>query len=60
VEADDTVFEHDGVKIVIDKQALGLLDGTELDYQREGLNESFKFHNPKVTATCGCGESFSV
>jgi iron-sulfur cluster assembly protein len=60
VEANDEVFEHDGVKIVVDKQALSLLDGTELDYQREGLNESFKFHNPKVTATCGCGESFSV
>jgi iron-sulfur cluster assembly protein len=60
VEANDEVFERDGVKIVVDKQALSLLDGTELDYQREGLNESFKFHNPKVTATCGCGESFSV
>ena len=60
VEANDKVFEHDGVKIVVDKQALTLLDGTELDYQREGLNESFKFHNPRVTATCGCGESFSV
>jgi iron-sulfur cluster assembly accessory protein len=57
---DDTLFESNGVKIFVDKQALGLIDGTELDYGREGLNESFKFKNPNVAATCGCGESFSV
>lgn len=60
VGPDDTLFESDGVKILVDKQALSLIDGTELDYGREGLNESFKFKNPNVAATCGCGESFSV
>jgi len=60
VGPEDTLFESDGVKILIDKQALSLLDGTELDYRREGLNESFKFDNPNVAATCGCGESFNV
>ena len=56
----DQVFESQGVKIVMDHDALALLNGTELDYVREGLNESFKFHNPNVKATCGCGESFTV
>ncbi|QBQ55335.1 HesB/IscA family protein [Nitrosococcus wardiae] len=60
VEPEDTVFDHDGIKIVVDKQSLGFIDGTELDYRREGLNESFKFQNPNVVASCGCGESFSV
>ena len=56
----DQVFESHGVQLVIDDQSLGLLDGTEVDFAREGLNEGFKFNNPNVTATCGCGESFSV
>ncbi|BAW80376.1 iron-sulfur cluster assembly accessory protein [Candidatus Nitrosoglobus terrae] len=60
IEPDDALFEKDGVKVLIDKQALTLIDGTELDYRREGLNESFKFKNPNINATCGCGESFSV
>lgn len=60
VEPEDTVFHQDGVKIVVDRQSLDFIDGTELDYRREGLNESFKFQNPNVAATCGCGESFSV
>lgn len=57
---DDTIFESKGVKIVIDKQSLRYLAGTELDYVREGLNEGLRFRNPNVQETCGCGESFSV
>lgn len=57
---DDTIFESKGVKIVIDKQSLRYLAGTELDYVREGLNEGFRFRNPNVQETCGCGESFNV
>jgi iron-sulfur cluster assembly protein len=57
---DDTVFEDRGVKVVIDPKSLVYLDGTELDYTREGLNEGFKFNNPNVKGECGCGESFTV
>ncbi|MEX2524587.1 MAG: iron-sulfur cluster assembly accessory protein [Gammaproteobacteria bacterium] len=57
---DDTTFESRGVKIVVDNQSLRYLGGTELDYVREGLNEGFRFRNPNVQETCGCGESFSV
>ncbi|MFA7593582.1 MAG: iron-sulfur cluster assembly protein IscA [Thiohalobacteraceae bacterium] len=60
IEADDQVFESHGVQIVIDPKSLVYLDGTELDYGREGLNEGFKFSNPNVKDTCGCGESFNV
>jgi len=60
VEPDDAVFEDHGVKIVIDPKSLVYLDGTELDYTREGLNEGFKFNNPNVKDSCGCGESFNV
>ncbi|TNF98182.1 MAG: iron-sulfur cluster assembly accessory protein [Gammaproteobacteria bacterium] len=56
----DVVFEDQGVKIVVDKENLGLLDGTEVDFGREGINEAFKFNNPNATAECGCGESFST
>jgi len=57
---EDVVFEAHGLKILIDPKSLAYLDGTELDFVREGLNEGFKFNNPNVAATCGCGESFSV
>ncbi len=57
---DDTVFEQFGVKVIVKNSDLEVLDGIELDYAREGLNEAFKFNNPNVTGTCGCGESFSV
>ena len=57
---DDEVFESHGVKIVIDPKSLAYLDGTELDFTREGLNEGFKFNNPNVKDGCGCGESFHV
>ncbi len=60
VGAQDQVFESQGVKLVVDREVLGFLDGTELDYVREGLNASFRFNNPNVKATCGCGESFTV
>lgn len=60
VADEDRVFECRGVKVVVDPRSLGYLDGTELDYTREGLNEGFRFNNPNVTATCGCGESFNV
>ena len=57
---DDTVFEEKGVKIIVDPKCLLYLDGTELDFTKEGLNEGFKFTNPNEKARCGCGESFSV
>ena len=56
----DHVFESNGVKIVTDGQSLRYLAGTELDYVREGLNSGFKFNNPNVAETCGCGESFNI
>lgn len=60
LEADDLVFEDHGVKVIVDPKSLLYLDGTELDYTREGLNEGFKFRNPNVKDACGCGESFNV
>lgn len=59
-EAEDIVFESHGVKVLIDPKSLAYLDGTELDFVREGLNEGFKFNNPNVKDECGCGESFNV
>ncbi|HUO78574.1 MAG TPA: iron-sulfur cluster assembly accessory protein [Steroidobacteraceae bacterium] len=56
----DTVFEDQGVKVVVDAGSLALVDGTEVDFVKHGLNEAFKFRNPKARAECGCGESFSV
>ena len=60
VNPDDQVFESNGVKVFIDAKSLPYLDGMELDYTREGLNEGFKFNNPNVKDQCGCGESFNV
>ncbi|MFN1147194.1 iron-sulfur cluster assembly protein IscA [Serratia liquefaciens] len=57
---DDIVFENKGVKVIIDGKSLVYLDGTELDFVKEGLNEGFKFYNPNVSSECGCGESFNV
>jgi iron-sulfur cluster assembly protein len=59
-EDDDEIFESHGVKVFIDARSLPYLDGTELDYAREGLNEGFRFNNPNAKNQCGCGESFSV
>ena len=60
VAANDEVFENNDVTVVIDKKSLVYLDGTELDFTREGLNEGFKFNNPNVKDECGCGESFTI
>ena len=59
-EPDDHVFESGGLKVLVDPKSLPYLDGTELDFTREGLNEGFKFNNPNVKDACGCGESFNV
>ena len=60
INPDDVQFDCHGVKVVIDPKSLPYLEGTELDYTREGLNEGFKFRNPNVKDQCGCGESFNV
>lgn len=56
----DKVFELDGIRLVVDAKALPFVDGTRIDYAREGLNAAFVFHNPNATGECGCGESFTV
>jgi iron-sulfur cluster assembly protein len=60
VEASDTLFPQEGFDLVVDPKSLAYLDGTELDFVKEGLNEGFKFNNPNVKNECGCGESFHV
>ncbi|BAU48134.1 iron-sulfur cluster assembly protein [Sulfurifustis variabilis] len=60
IEPGDQVFESHGVKVIISATNLVFLDGTEIDYEREGLSEGFKFRNPNEKARCGCGESFSI
>jgi iron-sulfur cluster assembly protein len=60
VNTEDQVFESQGIKILVDPKSLVYIDGTELDYVREGLNEGFKFNNPNVKDQCGCGESFNT
>ncbi|MCK9237745.1 MAG: iron-sulfur cluster assembly protein IscA [Thiopseudomonas sp.] len=60
VGAEDEVFESHGLKVIVDSNSLDFIDGTELDFVREGINEGFKFNNPNVRGECGCGESFSV
>ncbi len=56
----DQVFENYGVSVIVSQIDLEFVDGIELDYRKEGINEAFKFNNPNVKGTCGCGESFSV
>jgi len=60
IDEGDRVVEQDGVKLVIDRKSLPFVDGTEIDFERQGLNASFVFRNPNVTGECGCGESFTV
>jgi len=60
VNPDDQTFESNGVTVLVDPKSLPYVDGTELDYTREGLNEGFKFKNPNVKDECGCGESFNI
>ncbi|WP_100914003.1 iron-sulfur cluster assembly protein IscA [Pseudoalteromonas spongiae] len=56
----DEIFEHNGVTVIVDGKSLVYIDGTELDFVKEGLNEGFKFNNPNQNGECGCGESFTV
>ena len=58
--ADDTVFEHDGVSVRVDAESLAQVDGTEIDFVKTGLNQQFVFRNPRMSAECGCGESFTT
>jgi len=58
--AEDLSFESEGVQLLVEAKSLPMIDGTQLDWVREGLNEGFKFNNPNASATCGCGESFAV
>lgn len=60
LQEEDLVFESHGIKVIIDPKSLVYMDGTELDFAKEGLNEGFKFNNPNVKGECGCGESFTV
>jgi iron-sulfur cluster assembly protein len=60
IEAEDVVFEQDDVKVVVNHDALAFLDGSTIDFIRDGLGSSFRFNNPNVTEECGCGESFTV
>jgi iron-sulfur cluster assembly protein len=56
----DSVFDNHGIKVVVDPKSLVYIDGTEMDFVKNGINEGFEFHNPNVKGECGCGESFSV
>ncbi len=60
LRADDRILEQDGIKLVVDPKWLPLVDGTEIDFQRQGLNAAFVFRNPNAAGECGCGESFTV
>ncbi|MGY0217197.1 iron-sulfur cluster assembly protein IscA [Endozoicomonadaceae bacterium StTr2] len=60
LQPEDQQFEYFGANVIIDPKSLAYLDGTELDFVKEGLNEGFRFNNPNVTSECGCGESFNV
>jgi iron-sulfur cluster assembly protein len=57
---EDSVFDNHGIKVIVDPKSLVYLDGTEMDFVKNGLNEGFEFHNPNVKGECGCGESFTV
>ena len=60
LEPDDQVFDSHGIKVIVDPKSLVYIDGTQLDYTREGIQEGFKFNNPNEKDNCGCGKSFSV
>lgn len=60
LDVGDQVFEDHGVKIIVDPKSLVYIDGTEMDYVKQGVNEGFEFRNPNAKGECGCGESFSV
>ena len=60
IDTEDAVFEAYDVKVMVNKADLEVIDGLQLDYRREGINEAFRFDNPNATGMCGCGESFTV
>jgi len=60
IDDSDVVFEDKGVTVVVQPDALALIDGTEVDFVKNGLNEAFSFRNPNISGECGCGESFNV
>ena len=60
VNPEDVVFDAEGVKVFVDPTSLALIDGTTVDFRKQGLNESFAFHNTRAKGECGCGESFNV
>ena len=60
VAADDRVFESNGVSVIVDPRSLSMVEGTHIDFARDGLNETFTYDNPNVKSLCGCGESFGV
>ena len=60
VSDEDVVFDTEELKVIVDKTSLELIDGTEIDFVKEGINEAFKFRNPNTKSECGCGESFGV
>lgn len=60
VAENDSVFDHDGIRVLVDAKALPFVEGTEIDFKRQGLNAAFVFRNPNATGECGCGESFTV
>ena len=60
ISRDDVILENRGIKIVVNSEHVPLLEGTEIDFVRQGLNDSFRFRNPNASGECGCGESFSV
>ena len=60
IQPEDQVFEQNGVKVFIDPKSMVYLDGTQVDFAKEGLQEGFKFENPNAKESCGCGESFHV
>jgi len=60
INLDDPMYESHGVKVIVDPKSLPLLDGTRIDFARDGLNEGFQYDNPNVKRLCGCGESFGV
>lgn len=60
IGSNDVVFEDHGVKVIVDRDSLDYINGTEVDFVKQGLNEAFRFRNPKAKGECGCGESFSM
>jgi len=60
IDDKDVIFEDKGVTVIVDPDALPLIDGTEVDFVKNGLNEAFRFRNPNISGECGCGESFNV